>query len=63
MAALYERLEDAADYASALLETGLIDRRDMNNVTADNGPDPLPGSADRVAGAMTLLMALREAGE
>lgn len=61
LADLYRRIEDAADSASAMLEPGLMDRRVMNNVTADSGPEPLPGSGDAVAGAMALLLAIREA--
>lgn len=60
LADLYRRIEDAADSASSNLEPGLMDRRVMNNVTADSGTDPLPGSADAVAGAMALLLAIRE---
>lgn len=57
MADLYHRIEYAADHASPELEPGLMDRRVMNNVQADDGADPLPG-----AGALALLMAIRDAG-
>ncbi len=57
---LYQRIEDAADHASAMLEPGLMDRRVMNNVSADSGDEPLPGSGDMAAGAMALLLAIRE---
>ena len=61
LADLYARIEAAADCASPNLEPGLMDRRVMNNIAADDGAGPLPGSGDMVAGAMALLIALREA--
>lgn len=60
LADLYARIEDASDFASSQIEPGLMDRRAMNNVTADDGADPLPGGGDAVAGAMALLMAVRD---
>ena len=60
LADLYERIEAAADHASSMLEPGLMDRQVMNNVAADSGPDPLPGGGDIVAGAMALLITIRE---
>lgn len=57
---LYRRIEDAADYASAQIEPGLMDRRAMNNLQADSGTDPLPGGGDAVAGAMALLLSIGE---
>lgn len=63
LADLYQRIEDAADHASAQLEPDLMDRRVMNNVAADSGENPLPGGGDMVAGAMALLLAIREARE
>ena len=60
LSALYQRIEAAADHASAELEPGLMDRKAMNNVTADDGADPLPGGADAVAGAMALLLAMAD---
>lgn len=60
LSALYGRIENAANHASSMLEPGLMDRRLMNNVSADNGADPLPGSGDMVAGAMALLLVIRE---
>lgn len=60
LADLYRRIEDAADFASAQLDPPLMDRLAMNNVLADSGEDPLPASADAVAGAMALLLAIHE---
>ena len=60
MAQLYARIEDAADFAASHIEPGLMDRRVMNNIAADQGDDPLPGSGDMVAGAMALLLALSD---
>lgn len=60
LAKLYGRIEDAADSASSMLEPDLMERRVMNNITADSGEDPLPGSGDMVAGAIALLLAIRE---
>lgn len=59
---LYTRIENAADFASSNLDPGLIARRAMNNIAADQGNDPLPGSGDMVAGAMALLLALADDG-
>lgn len=61
LADLYARIEDAADHAAGQLEPGMMDRRVMNSLTADDGADPLPGSGDGVAGAMALLLALSDA--
>ncbi len=57
---LYVRIEGAADFASANLEPGMMDRRVMNNVQADQGDDPLPGGGAHVAGAMALLLAIED---
>lgn len=60
LARLMERIEDAADFASSNIEPGLMDKQKMNNVTADNGAEPLPDGADNAAGAMALLLAIRD---
>ena len=60
LADLYGRIEEAADFAAAHIEPGLMDRRVMNNIAADQGDAPLPGSGDMVAGAMALLLALSD---
>ena len=57
---LYRRIETAAGFASSNLEPELMDRRVMNNVTADDGHDPLPGSGDHISGAMALLLAMQD---
>lgn len=63
LADLYQRIEDAADFTSANLESGLMDGRVKSNVRADDGEDPLPGHGADVAGAMALLMAVRDTRE
>ena len=60
LADLYLRIEDTADYASSMLEPGLMEDYVLMNIAADSGLDPLPGSADAIAGAMALLIALTE---
>lgn len=61
LAGLLARIESAADYAAGMVEPELMDRRAMNNVQADDGADPLPGSGADTAGALALLMAIRDA--
>ncbi|WP_319413955.1 helix-turn-helix transcriptional regulator [uncultured Cohaesibacter sp.] len=63
LANLYSQIEDAADYASARLDADLMDRRVLNNIEADNGADPLPGGASSAAGAMALLLAIKDIEE
>lgn len=60
LADLLGRLEEAADDVSTYLEPDIMDRRAMNNVQADDGPDPLPGGGADAAGAMALLIAIRD---
>lgn len=57
---LFYRIEDAADFAADHMDLNGIDPRAFNNLTADLGPDPLPDGAEGSAGAMALLMALRD---
>lgn len=57
---LYRRIEDAADHAAVELDG--VNPRQWGNIQADNGDDPLPSGADAVAGAMALLIAVREQG-
>ncbi|PIE10318.1 MAG: hypothetical protein CSA72_07275 [Rhodobacterales bacterium] len=57
---LFRRIEDTADLAAGEIEPDLMDPRAMSQVTADSGPDPLPGSGDYVAGAMALLLAIQD---
>ncbi len=58
LAALWRRIEDAADNAS--LQLDLSDARVFQTLQADDGGDPLPGGAADVAGAMALLFALSD---
>lgn len=60
MADLLERIEAAAKHAAAMLEPGGMDRAVMNNIDADSGENPLPAGADGAAGALALLMAIRD---
>lgn len=60
LADLYQRVEDAADGACSMIEPDLSDRMVMNNIAADCGDDPLPGRGPDVAGAMALLLAIKE---
>lgn len=57
---LLARIEGAADNASSMIEPDLMDRAAMNNVEADAGENPLPSGADAVAGALALLLAIRD---
>ena len=63
LASLYQRIEDAADFAASNLEPGLIDQRALSNVQADDGADPLPGHGADVAGAMALLLSIADTDE
>lgn len=60
MAELFERVQDAADFAAEHMAENGIDPKAFENLDADNGPDPLPEGATRVAGAMALLMAVAD---
>ena len=60
LAALYERIQDAADFASDRMAIGGIDPRAYGQIEADTGDDPLPEGSDSVAGAMALLMAVTD---
>lgn len=60
---LYAKIEDAADFASSNLEPDLMALRIANNVQADDGDAPLPGHGADVAGAMALLMAVRDSAQ
>lgn len=63
MADLYARIEQAADFASSNIEPELLDRTIANNITADNGGNPLPSHADYSAGAMALMLAIIDQNE
>lgn len=56
LADLWQRIENAADFASADLDPS--DKAVRQNLSADNGLGPLPGSAAEVAGAMALLFSM-----
>lgn len=60
LAGLYARIEGAADFAASNLEPDLIALRIANNLQADQGEKPLPGSGPDVAGAMALLLAVQD---
>ena len=57
---LFERVQDAADYAADHMAIDGIDPRAFGEIEADTGTDPLPGHADRIAGAMALLMSISD---
>lgn len=63
MADLYMRIEGSADFASAKIDLGAMDRLMLNNITADCGNDPLPEGAEDAAGAMALLLAINDETE
>lgn len=63
LAELYTRIENAADVAADTLEPGGMTLRVANDVQADDGNDPLPGGGADVAGAMALLLAVRDADD
>jgi len=60
LAALLARIENAADHAAGHLEHDLMDRRALNSIQADTGADPLPAGADDAAGALAVLLAVRD---
>lgn len=60
LSALYSQIEDAADFAAGKIELGEVDPRQWPNISADVGADPLPGGAADAAGAMALLIVIRE---
>ena len=60
LADLYRRIEDAADHASAKIEIGDVHPRQWGHIQSDDGADPFPGAGADVAGAMALLIAIRE---
>lgn len=62
MADLFERIQDAADFAAEHMAEKGIDPRSFLNLDADDGQDPLPNGAARAAGAMALLMAIQDQG-
>lgn len=62
LADLFERIQDAADFAADHMAEAGIDARAFQNVDADDGNDPLPESSAKLAGAMALLMAVRDSG-
>ena len=59
LAELFERIQDAADYAADKMAVEGVEPRAWGNIEADTGLDPLPEGAARVAGAMALLMVVR----
>ena len=58
LADLWQRIEDAADFAAINLD--LDDPATLHNLQADTGADPLPSGADEAAGALALLYALSD---
>jgi DNA-binding XRE family transcriptional regulator len=58
LADLFERVQDAADFAADHMALDGIDPRAWAHIEADTGDDPLPAGADGAAGAMALLMAV-----
>lgn len=62
LADLFERIQDAADFAADHMAEDGIPPAAFHNLDADNGPDPLPDAAARAAGAMALLMAIADQG-
>lgn len=62
LADLFERVQDAADFAAEHMAENGIHPAAMSNIDADEGGDPLPGGATKVAGAMALLMAIKDQG-
>ena len=60
MADLFERIQDAADFAADHMAENGIDPNAFASLEADEGGDPLPGNGSKMAGAMALLMALRD---
>jgi len=63
LADLFQRIQDAADFAADHMAENGIDPSAYSNLDADNGQDPLPDSAARMAGAMALLMAIGDNAE
>jgi len=57
---LFERIQDAADFAAKHMDFRDIDPRAYGQIDADCGPDPLPQGSSSVAGAMALLLALQD---
>lgn len=60
LADLYDRIEDAAEFAADKIEPDLMARHVMNQITADSGSDPLPSGADYAAGALALMLAVSD---
>ncbi len=58
MAELFQRIQDAADFAADHMTENGIDPKAYHGIDADNGTDPLPDGAAAIAGAMALLMAI-----
>lgn len=60
LAELFERVQDAADAAADHMALEGVDPRAWGNIEADQPRNPLPEGADSAAGAMALLMAIRD---
>ncbi len=61
LASLFEQVQEAADAAADVMAIDGIDPRAWNNIEADIPGDELPvDGALRAAGAMALLMAIRD---
>lgn len=63
LSGLYARIENAANFAADHMAENGIDPRAYQNIDADQGDDPLPEGASKIAGAMALLMALHDKAE
>lgn len=60
LADLWVRIQDAGESAAEKIDPENMDRRQVNNVTADDGHDPLPDGADAAAGAVAVLTAIAD---
>lgn len=60
LADLFEQIQDAADGAAGQMAVDGIDPRSWGNIQADIAGDPLPSGSDSIAGAMALLMAIKD---
>ena len=60
LADLFEQIQDAADHAAGHMAVEGINPRAWGHIEADIGPDPLPEFAASSAGAMALLMAIKD---
>lgn len=62
VADLYERIQDAAEHAADFMVNEGMPKSAFENVEADLGTDDTPDGAARAAGAIALLIAVKERG-